>query len=119
MKKLLFSLPLLLIFAFIPAKRSIVGNWKSFYGNGITGKTSFHSDGTYEATFDGQAWKVGGTYKVDGDVQSITDSTCGFGYWAKYKATWYTDDSVRMTAVEDSCQGRKANADGMVMTRVK
>ncbi len=121
MKKLLLLLPLcsLLLFAFIPTEKSIVGHWTMFYGNGIKGTSVFRSNGTYEGTFDGHQWKIGGQYKVDGDVSSITDSVCGFGYWGKYKSTWYTDDSLRMTAVEDSCTGRKANADGLVMVRVK
>ena len=122
MKKLLLLLPLcslLILFAFMPPKKRIVGHWTMSYGNGIKGKAVFRSDGTYEATFEGQQWKVGGQYKQEGDVSTITDSTCGFGYWGKYKSTWYTDDSLRMTAVEDSCTGRKANADGCVMVRVK
>ena len=109
----------LFILAFSPAKKSIVGHWKMSYGNGMTGKAQFNSDGTYEATFDGQDWKVGGTYKEDGGITMITDSVCGNGYWGKYKSKWYTDDSLRTTAIEDSCSGRKANADGAVMVRQK
>jgi hypothetical protein len=116
---LLLLCPFVGVLAFIPAKRSLVGHWHAFYGNGVKGNAVFRKDGTYEATFEGSAWKVGGQYKLEGNISTITDSTCGMGYWAKYKATWYSDDSLRMTAIEDSCTGRKANADGAVMVREK
>ena len=106
-------------FTFIPARKSVVGHWRAAYGDGTKGKVVFRTDGTYEATFDGQTWKVGGQYKMDADISTVTDSTCGFGYWAKYKAAWYTDDSLRMTVIEDSCAGRRADADNSVMVRVK
>ena len=122
MKKHLFLLllcPLASALAFIPAKRSLVGHWRTLYGNGVKGNAVFREDGTFEATFQGSTWKVGGQYKLDGDMSTITDSTCGMGYWGKYRATWYSDDSLRMAAIEDSCTGRKENADGAVMVREK
>ncbi len=105
--------------AFVAAKKSLVGHWHALYGNGVKGSTVFRKDGTYEATFEGSTWKVGGQYKLDGTTSTITDTTCGTNYWGKYSATWYSDDSVRMTAIEDSCTGRKANADGMVLVKEK
>jgi hypothetical protein len=116
---LLFAVSGAFAFTLIPLKRSMVGHWRVAFGDGIKGNVVFRSNGTYEATFDGQTWKVGGQYKLDGDLSTITDSSCGFGYWAKYKATWYTDDSLRMTVIEDSCTGRRADADNSVMVREK
>ena len=101
------------------AGKSLVGRWKAAYGTQMSGHLVFRSDGTYEANFDGQSWKVGGQYKVEGSTMAITDSVCGFGYWGQYKYIWYSDDSIRETVVTDSCSGRKSDADGMVLVREK
>ena|ERR1700761_6559114 len=122
MKKYIYLLPatgLLIILAFVPMKKGLVGNWKCAYGNNITGTAQFRSNGTYEATFDRSEWKIGGSFKENGNMVQITDTSCGSGYWAKYKMTWYTDDSAKITMVEDSCKGRVANADGAVFVRMK
>jgi hypothetical protein len=121
MKKLLMILPLVavvgMVFAF--AVRPIVGTWSATYGNGAPGKVVFRSNGTYTAEFTGQGWSVSGKYKLDGNTATITDSICGFGYWARYTSKWASNDSVSFTAVTDTCSGRKATAGGMVLVRQK
>ena len=120
MKKFFIALPLsaVLLTAAIAAGHSFVGRWKVAYGNGISGHVVFTSSHV-EATFDGQTWKVGGPYKVDGNKVMISDSTCGLGYWGKYNVTWYSNDSAKATLIEDSCSGRRMNVDGSVMVREK
>jgi hypothetical protein len=120
MKRLFIALPLsaALLTAWIAAGHSFLGHWRVAYGNGVTGHVVFTSKHV-EATFDGQTWKVGGPYKVEGNNVMISDSTCGFGYWGKYKVTWYSNDSAKATLVEDSCSGRKMNVNGSVMVREK
>ena len=121
MKKHLFVLPLCAVIgtALAFARHSLVGHWNVVYGNGPRGHVVFRRNGTFEATFTGEKWKVGGQYKMDGDIGTMADSSCGLHYWAKYNFNWYTDDSVRVTVVEDTCSGRRANADGSVMVRAK
>ncbi|HVS95753.1 MAG TPA: hypothetical protein VHE54_04675 [Puia sp.] len=121
MKKNLLVLPL---FAAIGlgltlAGHSLIGHWNVAYGNGPKGHMVFRNNGTFEATFDGQQWKVGGQYKVVGNTAAFADSSCGLGYWGKYKMTWLSDDSVSATVVEDTCSGRRGNADGAVIVRAK
>jgi hypothetical protein len=121
MKKYLLGLPLgaALLTAWIAVGHSFVGHWRVAYGNGVTGHAVFTANGHVEATFDGQTWKVGGPYKVDGNTVMISDSTCGFDYWGKYKVTWYSNDSAKVELVQDSCSGRKMNVDKSVMVREK
>jgi hypothetical protein len=120
MKKnhLLLALCAVLAFAFV-AGRTFVGHWKVAYGNGAKGFVVFRKDGTNEATFTNENWKVGGRYKVEGNTVSITDSSCGLNYWASYKVNWFSDDSVQVTVIQDSCMGRKGSVDGSVMVRMK
>ncbi|HEY4110847.1 hypothetical protein [Puia sp.] len=121
MRKNLLLAPLCLLFlvAFTDGGKSLVGRWKAAYGNKITGEMVLQSNGHFDATFTGQTWKVGGEYKMDGSTLSITDTSCGYGYWAKYKSQWYSDDSVKFIVIEDSCSGRRANGDGIVLVRMK
>jgi len=121
MKKLFIVMPLVAVFGmvFAFAGKSLVGRWRAKYGNGPTGHIVFRSNGTAEATFDKETWKVGGPYKVEGNTVSISDSSCGLGYWAKYDATWYSNDSVGFKVIKDSCSGRKMNVDGSVLVREK
>ena len=114
-----FALCAVLVCAFAVADKSMVGRWKVAYGNGAHGYAVFRKDGTVEATFTGQDWKVGGPYKVEGNTVSIADSSCGLSYWGSYKAHWFSDDSVGMTVIEDTCAGRKSSCDGSVMVREK
>jgi len=121
MRKNLFLAPLciFLLFSFADGGRSIVGRWKAAYGDGHTGEMVMQSNGHFEATFAGETWKVGGAYKSDENTVSVSDSTCGFGYWGKYRTHWYSDDSVRISVIEDSCTGRKGNGDGAVLVRMR
>jgi hypothetical protein len=101
------------------AGHSLVGNWNVAYGNGLSGRMSFKNNGTYQATFTGHEWKIGGDYKIQGNVVAFTDSVCGLHYWGKYKLDWYSDDSASVTVVEDSCAGRRSNGDGATVVRAK
>ncbi|HVU94053.1 MAG TPA: hypothetical protein VHE34_02475 [Puia sp.] len=115
----LAAICIFLLFSFVGARRSLVGHWKVAYGNKHTGEMVCHSNGHFEATFKGETWKVGGEYKSDGATVSISDSSCGFGYWAKYRTNWFSDDSVSFSVIEDSCSGRKSDGDGAVLVRMK
>ena len=121
MKKYLLFLPLVALIgtALAFAGHNLVGRWDAAYGNGPTGKIVFRSNGTFEATFKGQTWKVGGQYKVTGNTVSFADSTCGLGYWGKYDVTWYSDDSAIAKVLSDTCSGRRDNGDGAVLVRSK
>ncbi|HTR28300.1 MAG TPA: hypothetical protein VMH27_03465 [Puia sp.] len=121
MKNFLIALPLCAAIgttlAF--AGHSLIGRWNAAYGNGPKGKMVFRNNGTFEATFTGQKWKVGGQYKVTGNTVAFSDSTCGFGYWGQYQMTWYSDDSVMAKVIADTCSGRRGNGNGAVIVRAR
>lgn len=121
MKKNTLVLPLCAVIgtALALAGHSLVGSWKAAYGDGITGKMVVRSNGTFLATFDQRTFKVGGRYKFDGNTLSIADSSCGLRYWAKYGVDWLTDDSIRITVIEDTCAGRRGDGNGAVLVRAK
>jgi hypothetical protein len=107
------------VFAFIPPKHNPVGHWRISYSDGSKEYVDFYKNGTFkDFTSEGKLVHQG-NYKLDGDVMSINDKEgCGDTYWATYKLTFYSEDSVLNTAMEDSCSGRREAVTGSVLTRL-
>jgi hypothetical protein len=107
------------VFAFIPPKHNPVGHWRISYSNGSEDYVDFYKGGTFKNfTTEGKLIHQG-NYKLDGDVMSINDKEgCGDTYWATYKLTFYSEDSVLNTAIEDSCSGRREAVTGSVLKRL-
>lgn len=123
MKKLYFLLISILlltsIFAFVVSKETLVGIWKINYPSGAQVTIIFRDNGTIRAEIPAEHFTVEGKYKVKGDILYVTDSTCGTGYWGKYKSKFFSNDSVYSESIEDSCTGRKNTVDKQTLVRVK
>jgi hypothetical protein len=123
MKKIyLFAAAFLLIttiFAFVAFKEAIVGTWKITYPGGSQTTIIFRNNGTVRAEIPSEHFTVEGKYKMKGDILYVTDSTCGSGYWGKYKSTFFTNDSAYAEVIEDSCSGRRNTVDKQTLIRAK
>ena len=122
MKKIYLLLPLLLlvtVFSFVKMNHSIVGSWKIVYPAGTPISLEFRKDGSFRTEIPSENFTVEGKYKMKGDMLLISDTTCGTGYWSKYRYTFFNNDSVYSAVIEDSCSGRKAAADKATWIRVK
>jgi hypothetical protein len=122
MKKIyLFSASVVLItvLAFVSVKERIEGTWRIKYPGGSQVTIIFRNNGTVRAEIPSEHFTVEGKYRIKGDVLYVTDSTCGTGYWAKYKQTFFSNDSAYAEALEDSCTGRKNTVDKQTLIRVK
>ena len=122
MKKIYLLLTLLLlvtIFSFVKISNSIVGNWKIVYPAGALVSLEFRKNGTFRTEIPSEHFTIEGKYKMKGDMLLISDTSCGTGYWGKYKYTFLGNDSLHSSAIEDSCSGRKATADNATWVRVK
>lgn len=122
MKNTLFFLAaclLLSAFVYKSSGKSIVGHWTINYPSGQQVLLDFRSNGTFETVIPAEHFTVGGQFKFEDDILSITDTSCGTGYWAKYKTTFFIDDSVYSAAIEDSCAGRKSAMDKATLIRVR
>jgi hypothetical protein len=107
------------IFAFVTSKETLVGTWKINYPSGSQVTIIFRNNGTIRAEIPSEHFTVEGKYKVKGDILYVTDSTCGTGYWGKYKSKFFTDDSVYSEVIEDSCSGRRNTVDKQTLIREK
>jgi hypothetical protein len=122
MKKTIFfvaAFSALLIVAFIPVKRNIIGTWLITYKSGSTVRLDIRTDGTIKVDIPAEHFTFIGNYKMKDDVISFTDSTCGVNYWSRYKIKFLSDDSVYSEAIEDSCLGRKTAVDKATLIRIK
>lgn len=123
MKKLYFLLIAVLLvtsfFAFVESKQTLVGIWKINYPSGSQVTIIFRDNGTIRAEIPSEHFTVEGKYKVKDDLVYVMDSTCGTGYWSKYKSKFYSNDSVYAEVIEDSCTGRRNTMDKQTLVRVK
>ena len=123
MKKLYFLLISILlvtsIFAFVISKETLVGLWKINYPSGAQVTITFRDNGTIRAEIPSEHFTVEGKYKVKDDIVYVMDSTCGTGYWGKYKSKFFSKDSVYSESIEDSCSGRRNTMDKQTLVRVK
>src|ERR1700733_39918 len=95
-------------FTIIPPKHDIVGRWITYNTDGTIGYVDFAKDGSFKVTStDGQLYHSG-HYKLDNDVFSVNDKEgCGDNYWGTYKLTFIGENSSHVTAITDSCTGRR------------
>ena len=107
------------IFSCNSSKKDLVGKWEAHYASGTMMTVDFKQDGTFEASIPSEHFTVGGQYKLDNDVASFSDTSCGKDYWGKYKLTFFSNDSIYSAVMEDSCSGRKSSADKATLVRAK
>ena len=99
----------------------LTGRWEtgpSEKGN-ITGVV-FKSDSTFEGYVNRKPF-VSGTYTFSNEdsILSIQDGGCS-GIVATYKVNFFSNaDSMRFTAISDSCNERREGMQRLVMGRVK
>jgi hypothetical protein len=103
----------------VASKETLVGTWKINYPGGNQVTIIFRDNGTVRAEIPSEHFTVEGKYKMKGDIVYVSDSTCGTGYWGKYKQTFFSNDSCYAEAIEDSCMGRKSTIDKQTLVRVK
>ncbi|UOQ69009.1 hypothetical protein [Hymenobacter volaticus] len=113
----LFLLVLLLgsSLAFRNPPRSLVGRWQQRWANGAILLANFRPDGSYEAFVDGKAF-VRGHYSVRQDTVALNDTGCRM--YGHYQLTFFAEDSVRFTAIQDSCAQRRRGTNQSVFGRL-
>ena len=106
--------------AFIPPKHHITGRWMEHNPDGSKAYVDFNSAGTFNEYSKGKLIHKG-NYKFNDPVISISGKKdgCGDGYWAKYKLTFHGNDSIAVTAIEDSCTPRRESVNGSGLSRIK
>jgi hypothetical protein len=122
MKKFILSITacfMLMLIAFIPPTKTLVGSWVIHYGNDQKINLNFNNKGIIKVAIPAEQFTVEGKFKFKDGILYISDSTCGSAYWGKYKETFLSDDSLYSVMLEDSCIPRKSAMDKATLIRVK
>ncbi len=99
---------LIIAFAFIPPQHDIVGRWITYNTDGSIAYVDFNKDGTFKVTSPEGKLFHHGNFKFNDDVFSVNDKEgCGDTYWGSYKFTFFSEDSLTVSVIEDSCTGRR------------
>ena len=118
-KVLLFLLSIfLVILSFTNPPSALVGRWQKRLPNGIVLGVFFRSDSSYLGSLNGKIF-VNGKYYMQQDTFAVSDPGCGLTYYGTYKFQFFANDSVRFTAIQDTCRGRRRGSDGLTLGRVQ
>ena len=118
-----FIVPLGLILLLALSSSSIdpanpmVGRWQQRI-KGATLLFNFRSDGSYDYFVNGKSY-TSGHYFVRQDTTGIADSRCNANYFGTYKIDFYAPDSVRFSAIQDTCQDRRQAAVRLALGRIR
>ena len=104
------------LLAFIPPKYSLIGQWSilNLDGSPSGEYVDFKDDNTYIVALPNGQIGEQGNYLLKDSVFSIKNikDVCGKDYWGQYKLTFYGNDSVHFTLINDSCSARRMDLVG-------
>jgi hypothetical protein len=92
--------------SFTNPPNTLVGRWQQTIPGGISVVTVYRAAGTFDMFVNGKAF-VNGNYTVRQDTLAYSDPICGSGYYGTYKLAFITEDSIRLSIIQDSCQVRR------------
>jgi len=104
------------LLAFVPPKYGLIGQWSilNLDGSPSGEYVDFKADNTYVVSLpDGQIGEKGNYLFKDSvfSIKNIKD-VCGKDYYGQYKLTFYGNDSVHFTLINDTCSARRTDLVG-------
>lgn len=100
-------------------KKDIYGKWSLRFKSGPMAEARFRNNGTHDFYVDGKMFSSGKSV-FSNDTLRTYDPICGGDgeYYATYKIDFLRGDSIRFTAIQDTCQPRRFDMDGTVLHRI-
>ena len=97
---------------------SIQGRWASQFADGDDVLAVFRKDGTLDFFVNDKLF-VTANYSFANDTLRASDPFCSSDYYASYKVDFISADSMRFSALQDTCRPRKRDLDGAGYKRIK
>ncbi len=94
----------------------MVGRWQQQI-NGVTLLFNFRPDGRYDGFVNGKSYLTG-RYFVRQDTIGVTDGKCDPTYFGSYRMQFFVPDSVRFTAILDTCRDRRETVPTLALGRI-
>jgi hypothetical protein len=118
-KALIVSLAITALTAvsFMTPPNPLVGHWQQRWRSGAIMLVNFRSDSSYDAFVNGKAF-TSGKYYVRQDTVGVSDGVCNMNYYGRYKMSFFAQDSLRWTVIDDTCGGRRRGTDKGTFGRV-
>lgn len=103
-----------------PQEHSIYGKWRVKFKSGPLAEARFHQDGTHDYYTDGKLFSSGKSV-FSNDTLKTYDPICkDYGeHYGIYKIDFLGGDSLRFTAISDSCEPRRYDMDSAVLHRIQ
>lgn len=102
--------------SFTDPPNRLVGRWQKHLPGGMMGMGIFRADSSYDLVINGKVF-TSGKYFVRQDTFVDNNGACRLA--GIYKLHFFTQDSVRLTLIQDSCRGRREAYQGLTMGRVQ
>ncbi len=119
MKSVFFFIILVAACSCSPAgKQDLHGKWRLKFKDGSDVLATFRADSTHDYFVNGKLFSSGKSI-LSGDTLKTMDPICNAEYFATYLVNYISPDSIRFVVVEDTCQPRKRDMDGVGLRRVK
>ncbi len=123
MKKVLFLTVIVTVFISCKQKKSagneqFYGRWNTTFKNGNKVLAVFRKDGTHDYFINGKLFS-NGKFTLEGNTLSEADPICNGNYYATYTVKHLSDNEMQFTVIQDTCQPRVHDLDGIKMTREK
>lgn len=104
---LLLSLITLTALSFVTPPNTLVGRWQQTV-KGATALLVFRANNTFDIFINNKVF-TSGKYTVRQDTFALADPACHMDYYGTYKLDFFAPDSVRFTAIADTCNGRRSD----------
>lgn len=101
-----------------PAGETIVGRWNTSFKDGSKVLAVFRSDGTHDYFINGKLFS-NGKYSFSNGTLSEADPICHPDYYATYTVSFLSADEMQFKVIQDTCQPRIHDLDGIKMTKEK
>lgn len=101
-------------------KHTIYGNWSVKFKSGPQAEVRFRNNGSHDYYVDGKLFSSGKSVFLN-DTLKTYDPICKDQgeYYGTYKIDFLEGDSIRFTAIADSCEPRRYDMDGAVLHRLQ
>ncbi|MEO8713335.1 MAG: hypothetical protein ABI405_14480 [Parafilimonas sp.] len=106
------------LYAFVIPDHNLAGHWISYSGDGSKINVDFNNDSTFKVSVNDETENEG-KYKLIEDTFFMYDNNCGMEIPGKYKLTFYNEDSVSFSLIDDACIDRTVEVDGAAIKRIK
>lgn len=94
-----------------PKGKSLTGRWERTLPNGGVWVWHIQANNTFTVASKGKIF-VSGDYRIRNGIYDVNNASCNNAYHGQYRFAFFAQDSVRFTAIADTCRERRGGTTG-------